>query len=312
MQRPLRIFSCNSNPLLAHNVCVNMGVAPGRALVARFSDGEVRLEVHDNVRGMDAYVIQSTCPPVNDTLFELLLMIDALKRASAWRVNAVIPYYGYGRQDQKIKPRVAISAKVVADLLVTAGAQRIISVDLHAEQIEGFFTIPVDHLSGMEVLLEDAKKHLRGDEVVIAPDAGGVPRARSFAKRLRVGLAIIDHRDKESRPYSRIVGEIKGRRVIILDDMVDSGRTLVRAAQAAQLADADVIDAYCVHPVLSHEAWKLIETSPVRYLTVTDTIPLCESATGSARIRTVSVAPLLAEAIRRIHREESVSSLFGN
>lgn len=310
MQGQLKIFSCNSNPLLVDRVCSVLSVTPGKALVGRFSDGEIRVELHENVRGMDIYVIQSTCPPVNENLFELLIMIDALKRASALRINAVIPYYGYGRQDQKNKPRVSISAKVVADLLIAAGADRIIAADLHADQIEGFFDIPVDNIWVTEVLLEDARGSLRGDEIIVAPDAGGVPRTRSFAKRLNVDLAIMDHRGTIHEPASSIVGDVRGRRVIILDDMVDTGRTLVRTAEAAKAAGADIVDAYCVHALLSRNACEILDRSPLRSLVITDTVPLRPRAVALSKIRTVSIAPMLAEAIRRIHTEESVSSLF--
>jgi ribose-phosphate pyrophosphokinase len=278
--------------------------------VGRFSDGEVRVEIQESVRGMDVFVLQSTCPPVNENLMELLVIIDALKRASARRINAVTPYYGYGRQDEKEKPRVPIAAKMVADLIATAGADRLLAIDLHADQIEGFFEIPVDHISGTEILLEDVKKALRGDEVVVAPDAAGVGRAREFARRLRVGLAILDHRGTDDLPYSRIVGEVKGRRVIILDDMVDTGRTLVRAGEGATAAGAAIVDAYCVHGIFSDIALERLESSPLGSVTVTDTVPLSEQAGRSEKIRMVSIAPMLAQIIQCVHEEESVSTLF--
>jgi ribose-phosphate pyrophosphokinase len=279
-------------------------------LVGRFSDGEVRVEIHENVRGMDVFVLQSTCPPVNENLMELLVMIDALKRASARRINAVTPYYGYGRQDEKEKPRVPITAKMVADLLTVAGANRLLPIDLHADQIEGFFKIPVDHIPGTEILLQDAEKDLRGDEVVMAPDAAGVGRAREFARGLKVDLVIVDHRGTSDLPYSRIVGDVKGRRVIILDDMVDTGRTLVRACEGAIAAGAAIVDAYCVHGIFSGIAVESLESSPVRSVTVTDTVPLLERASRSKKIRTVSIAPMLAKVIQMVHDEESVSALF--
>ena len=296
--------------MLSQGVCSYLGLPRGQALVGRFSDGEVRVEISQNVRGLDVYVVQSLCPPVNENLIELLVIIDALKRASARRINAVIPYYGYGRQDQKDKPRVSITAKVVADLLTVSGLDRLISIDLHANQIQGFFNVPVDHLYGTEVLLEDAKKTLRGKATVVAPDAGGVERARIFAKRLNVDLAIMDHRGTECSPASRIVGEVSARPVVILDDMIDTGQTLIRAAEAAHAAGASSIDAYCVHAVLSGNALEKIERSPLRSLTVTDTIPCPKQAGQTTKLRTVSIAPLLAEVIKRVHNEDSVSSLF--
>lgn len=308
MQRRLKVFSGNSNPMLAREVCSLLGVSLGLASVKRYSDGEVWVEINENVRGKDIYVIQSACHPVNQHIMELLVMTDALKRASAHRISAVIPYYAYGRQDQKEKPRVAIAAKMVADLLSTAGADQIVSIDLHASQIQGFFDIPVDNVSGAKVFLDDVSRSLKGDEIVVAPDAGGVERARAFAERLNIGLAIMDHRGVEFEPT--IVGNVSGRHVILLDDMVDSGRTLVRAAKAAEAAGARFIDAYCVHAVLSANSVERIELSPIRSLTVTDTIPLTEEAMKSKKIRVVSIAPILSEVIDRISCEKSVSSLF--
>ena len=308
MQHRLKVFSGNSNPMLAREVCLLLGVALGQASVGRFNDGEIWVEINENVRGKDVYVIQSACRPVNQHLMELLVMMDALKRASAHRINAVIPYYGYGRQDQKEKPRVAITAKMVADLVTTAGAHQIISIDLHASQIEGFFDIPVDNVFGTKVLLEDVEKRLKGDEVIVAPDAGGVERARTFAERLKIDLAIMDHRGVEFEPS--IVGNVKGRPVILLDDMVDTGRTLVRAAKAAQTAGARSVDAYCVHAVLSGDAIEKINQSPIRSLVITDTIPYPRESQASNKIRVVSIAPMLAEVIKRISYEKSVSSLF--
>jgi ribose-phosphate pyrophosphokinase len=310
MRDRLLIFSGSSNPQLALEVCNYCRVAPGRMVVGRFSDGEVRVEIEDSVRGMDVFVLQSTSPPVNESLMELLVMIDALKRASARRINAVTPYYGYGRQDEKEKPRVPITAKMVADLVTVAGADRLLAIDLHADQIEGFFQIPVDHIPGTEILLAEVKKALRGDEIVVAPDASGVGRARGFARRLGVDLAIMDHRGTGDLPYSRIVGDVKGRRVIILDDMVDTGNTLVRACAGATAAGAAVVDAYCVHGVFSGIAVERLESSPLRSVTVTDTVPLSEKARRLEKIRTVSIAPMLAQVIQCVHNEESVSALF--
>lgn len=311
MQSRLIVFSGNSNPVLAQKVCSSLGVSLGNALVGRFCDGEVRLEVRQNVRGMDVYIIQSTCPPINDNLVELLVMIDALKRASARRINAVIPYYGYGRKDKKDKPRVAIASKLVADLLAVAGCDRVITIDLHADQIQGFFSIPVEHLWGIGVLLDEVRKDKKANEVILAPDAGGVERARAFAKQLKLDLAIMDHRRTENEePYSRIVGNVQGRRVLILDDLVDTGRTLERAARSAQAAGASSVDACCVHAVLSGSAVQRLDASPLRSLTVSDTVPLSEACEGWSKIRVVSIAPMLSEVIRRVHFEESVSSLF--
>jgi ribose-phosphate pyrophosphokinase len=309
MQSRLIIFSGSSNPPLAHKVCSLLGVPLGNALVGRFSDGEVRVEVRQNVRGMDVYVIQSTCPPINENLMELLVLIEALKRASARRINAIIPYYGYGRKDKKDKPRVAITGKVVADLLAVAGCQRVITIDLHADQIQGFFDIPVDHLWGVGVLLEEVRNDIEGNEVVVAPDAGGVDRARTFAKQLGLDLAIMDHRRTDNESCSYIVGNVKDRRVLILDDMVDTGRTLDRAVRSAAAAGAASIDAYSVHAVLSGTALERLEDSPLRSLTVADTIPLSQKAMSWGKIRVVSTAPMLSEVIRRVHYEESVSSL---
>jgi ribose-phosphate pyrophosphokinase len=306
----LTLFSGNSNPTLSGRVCARLGIPSGKALVTRFSDGEIRVEIGENIRGKDTYVLQSTCPPVNDNLMELLIIIDALKRASAGRITAIVPYYGYGRQDQKEKPRVPLSSKVVADLIDVAGANRVITIDLHAEQIQGFFSIPVDHVFGTSVFIPDLKESLRGDEIVVAPDPGGVERARLFASALNLSLALMDYRGTESALYARIVGNVRGKRVVILDDMIDTGRTLLRTAAVARDAGADVVDAYCVHAVLSGAAVENLEVSAVRSLNVTDTVPLSEAARASAKIRTVSIAPMLAETIRRVHFEESVSAMF--
>lgn len=310
MKDRLLIFSGNSVLDLARKVCGFAGLELGRMLVGRFSDGEVRVEIQQSVRGVDVFVLQSTCPPVNENLVELLVMIDALKRASARRVTAVTPYYGYGRQDEKEKPRVPIAAKMVADLVTAAGANRLLAIDLHADQIGGFFKIPVDHIPGTKIFWQEVKRDLRGDEVVMAPDAAGVGRAREFARCLEVDLAIVDHRSTTDLPYSRIVGEVKGRRVIILDDMVDTGRTLVRAAEGATAAGAAIVDACCVHGIFSGLAVERLESSPLRIVTVTDTVPLSEAAVRSGKIRTLSIAPILAKVIKNIHDEESVSALF--
>ncbi|MEN6441282.1 MAG: ribose-phosphate pyrophosphokinase [Syntrophobacter sp.] len=305
----LTLFTGNSNPQLSERVCSQLGIRTGKALVTRFSDGEIRVEILENVRGKDTYVLQSTCPPVNENIMELLVLIDALKRASARRINVVIPYYGYGRQDQKDKPRVALAAKMVADLLSVAGADRIITIDLHADQIQGFFNIPVDHLFGTAVFINELKQECRGDEIIIAPDSGGVERARLFASRLHLDLALLDYRE-ENGSFPKIVGKVVGRRAIVLDDMVDTGATLVRAAEATKAAGAAIVDACCIHPLLSGDALRNIIASPIRTLMVTDTIPLTEQAENCGKIKSVSIAPILAEVIKRVHFEEPISSIF--
>ncbi|MGC9196460.1 MAG: ribose-phosphate pyrophosphokinase [Syntrophobacteraceae bacterium] len=305
----LSLFAGNSNVALAQKVCSQLQICPGKAVIGRFSDGEVRVEICENVRGKDTYVLQSSCPPVNENLMELLVIIDALKRASARRINVIIPYYGYGRQDQKDKPRVPIAAKVVADLLGIAGADHVITIDLHADQIQGFFRIPVDHLFGTTALIEAIREGVSGDEIVVTPDSGGTARARFFAARLKLDLALMDYR--ENGAYPKIVGNVKGRRVIILDDMIDTGTTILRTAIAAREALAGSIEACVVHPVLSGVGVvEKIEDSAIEKLIVTDTIPLCQKATACEKIQVVSVAPMLAEVIKRVHFEESISSIF--
>jgi ribose-phosphate pyrophosphokinase len=305
----LTLFAGNSNADLAQKVCAQLEISPGKALIGRFSDGEIRVELCENVRGKDTYVLQSTCPPVNENLMELLVIIDALKRASARRVTVIIPYYGYGRQDQKNKPRVPIAAKVVADLLSIAGADHVITIDLHADQIQGFFRIPVDHLLGTTALIEAIRGELTGDEIVIAPDANGTPRARFFAERLKLDLAIMDNRE-ENGSYPKIVGNVKGRKVIILDDMIDTGKTVVRTAGAACQALAAGITVCAVHPLFSGMSVEKVEESAIEKVLVTDTIPLCEKAKACEKIQVVSIAPMLAEVIKRLHFEESISSIF--
>lgn len=305
----LTLFAGNSNPPLTEKLCSQLGIRPGKALITRFCDGEVRVEIGENVRGKDTYVLQSTCPPVNENIMEMLVMMDALKRASARRINAIIPYYGYGRQDQKDKPRVPIISKVVADLLAVAGADRVIAIDLHADQIQGFFDIPVDHLFGTAVFINELRNELRGNEIVVAPDSGGVERARFFASRLHLDLALMDYRE-ENGSYPRIVGNVNGRRVIILDDMVDTAKTITRTARVAHAAGAAIVDACCVHPVLSGNAVENIVSSAIRTLMVTDTIPLSSEAQGCGKITVVSIAPMLAEVVKRVHFEESISSIF--
>jgi ribose-phosphate pyrophosphokinase len=307
----LRIFTGNSNVELVRKICENLKTPIGRSMVKSFSDGEINVEIDESVRGMDIFVIQSVCDPVNNNLMELLILIDALKRASAERITAVLPYYGYGRQDRKVLPRAPISAKLVADLITTAGASRILTVDLHAGQIQGFFNIPVDHLFAAPVLL-DYLKQLKNDIVIVSPDAGGVERARAYAKRLNSSLAIIDKR-RESPNVSQvmnIIGDVSGLTAVLADDMVDTGGTLARAAYALVEKGAKEVYACCTHPVLSGRALEVILESPIEEMIVTDTIPLKKEAKACPKIRVLSISNLLAEAIRRIYENESVSCLF--
>lgn len=307
----LRIFTGNSNPELVQKISEKLGTPIGRSLVRSFSDGEINVEIDESVRGMDVFVVQSICDPVNNNLMELLILIDALKRASAERITAVLPYYGYARQDRKVAPRAPISAKLVADLITTAGASRILAVDLHAGQIQGFFNIPVDHLFAAPVLL-DYLKHLKNDIVIVSPDAGGVERARAYAKRMNTSLAIIDKR-REAPNVSQvmnIIGDVSGMVAVLVDDLVDTGGTLARAAHALIENGAKAVYACCTHPVLSGRAVEVLTDSPIEEMIVTDTIPLREEAKGCQKIRVFSISSLLAEAIRRIYDDESVSCLF--
>ncbi|MDZ4164057.1 MAG: ribose-phosphate pyrophosphokinase [Smithellaceae bacterium] len=312
MLERIRIFSGNANPALAKEICRKLGIPLGDANVTAFSDGETRVEINENVRGMDVFIIQSTCSPVNVTIMELLIMIDAMKRASADRITAVIPYYGYARQDRKVTPRAPITAKLLADLITTAGAQRVLSMDLHAGQIQGFFNIPVDNLFATPVLLEYLKMNYRDNLVIISPDTGGVERARAFASRLGAGLAIIDKR--RLRPNEaqvmNIIGNVRDKKVIILDDMIDTAGTVVQAAQALLDDGAEEVSVCCTHPVLSGPALERIEGSHLKEVVVTDTIPLNEKAKACPRIKVLSVAGLLSEAVKRIYYNDSVSSLF--
>jgi ribose-phosphate pyrophosphokinase len=312
MLERIRVFSGNANIALAKNICDNLGVALGNANVTTFSDGETRVEINENVRGMDVFIIQSTCSPVNVTCMELLIMIDALKRASADRITAVIPYYGYSRQDRKVAPRAPISAKLLADLITTAGANRVLSIDLHAGQIQGFFNIPVDNLFATPVLLEYMKKNYTDNTVVVSPDTGGVERARAFGKRLGASLAIIDKRREgpNEAQVMNIIGSVEGKRVIILDDMIDTAGTVVQAANALKKAGALQVSVCCTHPVLSGPALDRLEGSDIKEIIVTDTIPLTDRAKTIDRIKVLSVSGLLSEAVRRIYYNDSVSSLF--
>ncbi len=308
----LRVFTGNSNVSLTHMICEHLGIPLGKAEVKKFSDGEINVEINESVRGMDVFVVQSTCPPVNDHLMELLILIDALKRASAARINAVIPYYGYARQDKKVFPRASISAKLVADLITTAGASRLLTVELHASQIQGFFNIPVDHLYASPILLDYLRERFQRGLVIVSPDAGGVERARAFAKRLNVALAIIDKRRDMPNvaKVMNIIGDVQGKDSILLDDIVDTAGTLSNAAFALKEEGAENIYAYCTHPVLSGRAIDRLMESPLQEVIVTDTIPLWGEAVSCKKLKVLSVAPLLAEAIKRIHRDDSVSSLF--
>ena len=307
----MTLFSGNANRKLAQEICEYLGTPLGLAEVSQFSDGEVFVQISENVRGADVFVIQPTCPPVDHHLMELLIMIDALRRASAARITAVIPYYGYSRQDRKVQPRVPISSKLVADLIAVSGANRVLTMDLHAGQIQGFFNIPVDHLFATPVLLQYFQEMDWDNGVVVAPDAGGVERARAFAKRLGTSLAFIDKRREGPNDVKvmHIVGDVKDRNVIIVDDMVDTAGTIVQAVTALHKQGAQRIYASCTHPVLSGAAIERIEESALEEVVVTNTIPLDERR-SSKKLTVLSVASLLGEAIDRIHRETSVSSLF--
>jgi ribose-phosphate pyrophosphokinase len=308
----LRIFTGNSNIELSRRIADILGVGLGDALVRRFSDGEINAEINESVRGMDVFVVQSVCSPGNENLMELLILIDAFKRASAERITAVIPYYGYARQDRKVSPRAPISAKLVADLLSAAGASRVVTVELHAGQIQGFFNIPVDHLFSTPVMIEYLKEQFTDGVVVVSPDAGGVERARAFAKHLSASLAIIDKR-REDANVSRVmnvIGDVRGKVAILVDDIVDTAGSLVHSAEALKKNGATHIYACCVHPVLSGPAVDRLVPSPIEQLVVSDTIPLGPKAQTCKKITVISLAKLLAEAIRRIHCAASVSELF--
>ncbi|HDG98176.1 MAG: phosphoribosylpyrophosphate synthetase [Deltaproteobacteria bacterium] len=308
----MKLFGGTSNPILTQEVCDYLGTQPGKITAKTFSDGEVQVEIGENVRGRDVFVLQSTCPPVNDNLMQLLIIMDALRRASAKRITAVIPYYGYARQDRKVKPRVPISAKLVADLITIAGANRVVSMDLHAGQIQGYFNIPVDNIFAAPVLLKYMNSHFQDNLVIVSPDAGGVERARAFAKRLDASLAIIDKR-RDAPNISEamnIIGNVEGKTAVILDDMVDTAGTLTQAAVALMTRGAKKIYACCTHPVLSGPAIERIEESPIDRLVVTNTIPLNDKAKRCSKIEVLSVAELLGETIKRIYNSHSVSTLF--
>lgn len=312
MPEGIKIISGSSHRSLSQEVADNLGVSLCDTKISSFSDGEIMIQINENVRGSDAFVIQSTSPPVNDSIMELLLIIDALKRASAGRITAVIPYYGYARQDRKVQPRVPISSKLVADIVTAAGANRVLAVDLHAGQIQGFFNIPVDHLYAMPVLVE----HIRGrqfkDLVIVSPDAGGVERARAFAKRLQCSLAIIDKRREIANVCEvlNVIGDVTGRDTLLLDDMIDTAGTTTQAAAALKQGGANRVFAAATHAVLSGPAIERINASVIEEIIVTNTIPLDSKKEKCRKLTVLSIAPLLADAIKRIHDESSISSLF--
>ncbi|QTA79618.1 Ribose-phosphate pyrophosphokinase [Desulfonema limicola] len=311
--KDITIFSGNANPVLAGKICDYLDMPIGGAKVKRFSDGEIQIEIDENIRSRDVFVIQPTCSPVNENLVELLLMIDACSRSSTSRITAVIPYYGYARQDKKVAPRVPISARLIADMLTIAGADRVITMDLHAGQIQGFFNIPVDNLFATPVILEYIKQNFNSkDIIIVSPDAGGVERARAFAKRLNAGLAIIDKRrdvPNEAKAMA-VIGNVSGKIAIILDDMADTAGTLTEAASAVMNNGAKEIHACCTHPVLSGPAVHRITDSVLSSLVVTDTIPLNSNARECNKIKVLSIAKLFGEAIIRSHKGDSVTSLF--
>lgn len=311
-RRSLKVFSGNAHRQLAKEICGCLGVPLGDAHVGRFPDGEVRLQIMENVRGADVFVIQPTCSPVNDNLVELLIMLDALRRASAERITAVMPYYGYARQDRKDRPRVPISSKLVADLVTSAGANRVLALDLHASQIQGYFNIPVDHLYATPVTVNYFRTLRLKNLVVVSPDPGGVERARAFAKRLRVPLAIIDKRreDADVVEVMNVIGDVVGKTCLIVDDMIDTGGTLVRGAKALLDKGAEKVYACCTHGVFARDAIKRICESPLVQVVSTNSIPLARDGQNCGKIKVLSVARLLARAIRSIHCETSVSKLF--
>ncbi len=315
MATNLMVFTGNANPELAAAIARHIGVPLGHASISKFSDGEISVELNENVRGKDVFIIQPTCAPTNDSIMELLLTADSLHRASANRITAVVPYYGYARQDRRVRSaRVAISAKVVADMISAVGVNRVLTVDLHAEQIQGFFSIPVDNVYGSPVLTEDIERQRYENLTVVSPDVGGVVRARAVAKQLNVDLAIIDKRRPTANDAQvmNIIGDVEGRGCLIVDDMVDTAGTLCKAAEALKEHGAQRVMAYATHPILSGPAIENIESSALDSLVVTDTIPLSDAAKNCGRIRQLSMAKLLAESIRRVSNEESISAMFDN
>ena len=308
----LKVFTGTANPVLAAKICGSLGIPLGAATVSTFSDGETHLQIEENVRGADVFMVQSTCTPVDHNLMELLLMMDAAKRASAQRITAVLPYYGYARQDRKDRPRMPISARLVANLIQRAGADRVLALDLHAAQIQGFFDVPVDHLFSAPVMIEHLDSIGQRDLTIVSPDAGGVERARAFAKRLNAPLAIIDKRRTEVNvaEVMHIIGEVEGQHCLVVDDLIDTAGTLVKGAEALKRQGAASVTACATHAVLSGSAVERIEKSEIQQVIVTDSIPLKEDARRSSRIKVMSVAPLLARAIQSIHEDGSVSTLF--
>ena len=311
----LMVFTGNANPTLAANVASKLGIPLGKAFVSKFSDGEITVEINENVRSKDVYIVQSTCAPTNDNLMEIMLMADALKRASAERITAVIPYFGYARQDRRPRSaRVAISARVVANMLEDVGISRVLIMDVHADQIQGFFDIPVDNVYASPVLLRDLQKKNYNNLLVVSPDVGGVVRARALAKRLGCDLAIIDKRRPRANESEvmNVIGEVAGRNCVIMDDMVDTAGTLTKAAEVLKQYGANMVVAYCTHPVLSGPAVDRINNSALDELVVTDTIPLTETAKQCSKIRQLSCGELLAETLKRISTGDSVMSLFAD
>ncbi len=315
MVNNLMVFTGNANPVLAEKIAKIIGVSLGDANIGKFSDGEISVQLNENVRGKDVFIIQPTCAPTNDSIIELLLIADALHRASANRITAVIPYFGYARQDRRVRSaRVAISSKVIADMVGIVGVNRVLTVDLHAEQIQGFFSIPVDNVYGSSVLTDDIERQRYENLIVVSPDVGGVVRARAVAKQLNVDLAIIDKRRPQANEAQvmNIIGDVNGRTCLIVDDIVDTAGTLCKAADALKEQGAAQVVAYCTHPVLSGPAISNIEKSSIDSLVVTDTIPLSEEGANCQKIRQLSMAKLLAESIRRVSNEESISAMFDN
>ena len=312
MVNKIKLFTGNANRPLAEEICKNLDLPLSQAEVRTFSDGEIFVEIGENVRGADVFVIQPTCTPVNDNLMELIIMVDALRRASARRITAVVPYYGYARQDRKVAPRVPITAKVVAEMMTVVGVRRVLAMDLHAGQIQGFFNIPVDHLYAAPVLMKYLQEEIRDDIIMVSPDAGGVERTRAYAKRLDVDLAIIDKRRERANVAQalNVIGDVSGKRAIMLDDMVDTAGTLCAAADILMKAGAKEVYACCSHGVLSGPAIERLEASQIKKLVITNSVPLRDAAVNCKKIEVLSVAGLLAEAIDRIHSEDSVSSLF--
>lgn len=312
MASNIKIFSGNASEDLASNIARSLGIELGKVDLRRFSDGETWVEIDENVRGCDVFVVQSTCNPANHHLMELLVMIDALKRASAARITAVMPYYGYARQDRKVAPRTPISAKLVADLIETAGAHRVLSMDLHAGQIQGFFNIPFDHMFSAPVMIKHIQATIKGDIVIVSPDAGGVERARAYAKHIKASLAIIDKRREKANvsEVMHVVGEVKDKVAVIVDDMIDTAGTVTQAVPVLKEFGARCVYCVATHPVLSGPALSRITASDLKEVAITDTIPLNEEAQDVSQLHVCTVAPLLGEAIKRIHENSSVSSLF--